>query len=138
MLEARAGQRQKLERLCRYISRPAIAAQPLSLTPNGAVRYQLKTPYRDGTTPVICEPLDLIARLAALVPKPPVNLTGYHGVFAPNSKYRARVTAARRGRGGQHARTADLEESAPRCKRPNEAVIDLSWFTQWRDRDLSA
>jgi hypothetical protein len=46
-------ERQKLERLCRYISRPAIAEPRLSLTPSGAVRYQLKTPYRDGTTHVI-------------------------------------------------------------------------------------
>jgi hypothetical protein len=36
---------------------------------------QVKTPYRDGTTHVIFEPLDFIARLAALVPKPWVNLT---------------------------------------------------------------
>jgi hypothetical protein len=80
---------------------PAIAEKRLSLTPNGNVRYQLKTPYRDGTTHVIFEPLDFIARLAALVPKPRVNLTRFHGVFAPNSKYRARVTPAKRGRGGQ-------------------------------------
>ena len=96
---ARADQRQKLERLCRYISRPAIAEKRLSLTPNGNIRYQLKTPYRDGTTHVIFEPLDFIARLAALVPKPRVNLTRFHGVFAPNSKHRARVTPAKRGRG---------------------------------------
>jgi hypothetical protein len=107
---ARADQRQKLERLCRYISRPAIAEKRLSLTSNGNVRYQLKTPYRDGTTHVIFEPLDFIARLAALVPKPRVNLTRFHGVFAPNSKYRARVTPARRGKGGQRAATDDMDE----------------------------
>lgn len=45
------------------------------MTTYGKVRYQLKTPYRDGTTHVIFEPLDFIARLAALVPKPRVNLT---------------------------------------------------------------
>ena len=39
------------------------------------IRYQLKTPYRDGTTHVIFEPLDFIARLATSVPKPKVNLT---------------------------------------------------------------
>jgi len=50
---ARADQRQQLKRLCRYISRPAIAEQRLSLTPDGNVRYQLKTPCRDGTTQVI-------------------------------------------------------------------------------------
>ncbi len=110
---ARADQRQKLERLCRYISRPAISEKRLSLTPNGNVRYELKTPYRDGTTHVIFEPLDFIARLAALVPKPRVNLTRFHGVFAPNSKYRARVTPAKRGRGGRHATTADPEERTP-------------------------
>ncbi len=38
---------------------------------------QLKTPYRDGTTHVIFQPLDFIARLAALVPKPRVNLTRF-------------------------------------------------------------
>ena len=43
---AKAHQRQKLERLCRYISRPAVSEQRLSLTPNGNIRYQLKTPYR--------------------------------------------------------------------------------------------
>jgi hypothetical protein len=58
-------ERQKLERLCRYITHPAIAEPRLSLIPSGNVRYQLKTPYRDGTTHVIFEPLDFMARLAA-------------------------------------------------------------------------
>ncbi len=49
------------------------------------MRYELKTPYRDGTAHVIFEPLDIMAKLAALVPKPRVNLTRFHGVFAPNS-----------------------------------------------------
>ena len=59
---------------------------------NGHVRYELKTPYRDGTTHVIFEPMDFIARLVALVPKPRVNLTRFHGVFAPNSRLRKQVT----------------------------------------------
>jgi len=33
--------------------------------------------------------VDFIAKLAALVPRPRVNLTRFHGVFAPNSKHRA-------------------------------------------------
>ncbi len=37
---ARAHERQKLERLCRYISRPAVSEKRLSLTPNGNIRYQ--------------------------------------------------------------------------------------------------
>ena len=40
-----------------------------------------------------------ISRLVSPVPKPRVNLTRFHGVFAPNSKYRALVTPAKRGKG---------------------------------------
>jgi hypothetical protein len=49
------------------------------------------------------EPLDLLARLAALVPSPGVNLTRYHGVFAPNHRLRALIVPSRRGRGGPDA-----------------------------------
>ena len=70
-----AHEREKLERLCRYITRPAVSTERLSLTAQGNIRYRLKTPYRDGTTDVVFEPLDFIARLAALVPTPRVNLT---------------------------------------------------------------
>ena len=119
---ATAHQRDKVERLCRYIARPAIASGRLALTAQGQVRYTLKTPYRDGTTHVIFEPLEfmrhipvphpcgaacgcanrqscrfVIARLAALVPRPRVHLTRYHGVLAPHSRWRAEITPA----GGQ-------------------------------------
>jgi hypothetical protein len=58
----------------------------------------MKTPWKNSTTPLLLEPLDFIARLAALVPKPRVNRVRYHGVFAPNSRLRAQVTPARRPR----------------------------------------
>ena len=53
----------------------------------------MTTPYRNGTTHIIFEPLDFIARLAALVPKPRVNLTRLHGVYAPNCKLRSVITS---------------------------------------------
>ncbi len=84
----KARERDKLERLCRYITRPAVSEKRLSLTNQGKVRYELKTPYSDDNTHAIFEPVDFIARLAALVPKPRVNLTRYHGVFAPNNRFR--------------------------------------------------
>lgn len=111
---ARAHERKKLERLCRYISRPAVSEKRLSLTSGGNIRYQLKTPYRDGTTYVIFEPLDFIARMAALVPRPRVNLTRFHGVFAPNSKHRALVTPAKRGKGKKSRASDELPTSAER------------------------
>jgi hypothetical protein len=93
------GERTKLEHLVHYVARPAVATERLALTPAGNIRYTLKKPYRDGTTEVIFEPFDFLARLAALVPLPRVHLTRYHGVFAPASTLRAAVTAAGRGRG---------------------------------------
>ena len=74
------------------------------------MRYTLKTPYRDGTTHVIFAPLDFIARLAALVPTPRVHLTRYHGVFAPHSQWRARITPAGRARGAKAVDTRTLAE----------------------------
>jgi hypothetical protein len=59
------------------------------------------------TTHVIFELLDFIAKLAALVPKPRVNLTRFHGVFAPNSKHRVDVTPAKRGKGRPHEEHED-------------------------------
>jgi hypothetical protein len=118
---AKANQRDKLERLCRYITRPAISEKRLSLTRQGKVRYELKTPYRDGTTHVIFEPVDFIAKLAALVPKPRVNLTRFHGVFAPNSKHRAWVTPAKRGKGRQ--KVADEQDE----KTPAQRHMSMTW-----------
>ena len=70
-----AEQRAKLERLARYVSRPAVSVERLTLTPQGDVHYRLKSPYRDGTTHVLLEPLDFLAQLTALVPPPRVHLT---------------------------------------------------------------
>jgi len=49
----KSNQRKKLERLCRYITRPAIAERRLSLARNGNVIVALKTPYDDGTSHVV-------------------------------------------------------------------------------------
>ena len=124
---ARADQRDKLERLCRYICRPAVSERRLSLTSNGNVRYELKTPYRDGTTHVVFEPLDFMAKLAALVPPPRANLTRFHGVFAPNSRYRARVVP---GRQVQHKEQDNPGEEVT----PAERRASMTWaqrLKQW-------
>ena len=112
-------QKDKRERLCRYIARPAVAVPRLSLSSTGKVIYTLKTPYRDGTTQVAFEPVDFIARLAALVPKPRVNLTRYHGILArgghpPNHRWRGLVTPAKRGKGANRLPYKEAASSAER------------------------
>jgi len=115
------GQRQKLERLCRYVSRPPVAVDRMALTASGQVRYSLKTPYRDGTTHIVLEPLDLMARLAALVPPPRMHLTRYHGVFAPHSQLRAAVTPAGRGLG---KKPREEEEGADKPATPRHVAMN--------------
>ena len=150
-----AHQRDLRERLCRYIARPAVAEKRLTVNAQGKVVYLLKTPYRDGTTHVAFEPLDcmthipvrhpagdlkvvanrqscrfVIARLAALVPRPRVNLTRYHGVLAPNHRWRADVTPSGRGRGkgrsgAQPERSAIERHAAMRWARRLRRVFDI-------------
>jgi len=89
----RAKNRPKLECLCRYLLRPPVAEDRLSFSPDGTVRVRLKTPWRDGTRHIALEPQELLAKLAALIPRPYVNLIVYHGVLAPNAKWRREVVA---------------------------------------------
>jgi len=65
-----AHQRKRLERLRRYITRPAIANEQLKRNRVGQVVLQLKSPYRGGTTHIVMSPLEFLQRLAALVPCP--------------------------------------------------------------------
>ncbi|GEM_PF-1144754 len=55
------NQRNKLERLCLYITRPAIANERLKRNSAGDIMLQLKSPYRYGTTHIVMSPLDKIA-----------------------------------------------------------------------------
>ncbi len=87
---AAADQRAKLERLCRYITRPAVSTERLLLTVLGYVHYRLKTPYRDGTTHVVFEPT------AHAVLKANANDGGYRSfILVESEDYADRVTAER-------------------------------------------
>jgi hypothetical protein len=86
-----AYERRRLERLCRYITRPALSDERIQVNAAGQVELELKTQWRDGTTHLVMSPLELMQRLAALVPRPRLHLIRYHGVLAPNAKLRARV-----------------------------------------------
>ena len=68
-----ANDRQALEQLCRYITRPALANERVQ-TNAGQVVLKLKTPWRDGTTHLVMSPLEFMQRVAALVPRPRLSL----------------------------------------------------------------
>ena len=85
----------RFEQLCRYITRPAIANERLKLNSAGDVVLQLKSPHQDGTTHIVMTPLEFMQRLAALVPRPRLNLIRFHGVLAPNAKLRPQIIPGR-------------------------------------------
>ena len=70
---------------------PGTGRRCAELDSNGQVRLRLKTPWSDGTTHLVLSPLQLMQRLAALVPRPRLHLIRFHGVLAPNARLRARV-----------------------------------------------
>jgi putative transposase len=86
-----AHQRKKLEPLCCYITRPAIANERLERNRAGDVVLQLKTPYQDGTTHIVMSPLEFMQRLTALIPRPRLHLIRFHGVLAPNAKLHPQI-----------------------------------------------
>ena len=90
-VRCKADDRQALEQLCRYITRPALANERVQTNAAGQVVLKLKTPWRDGTTHQGTPPLEFMQRLAALVPRPRLHLIRFHGVLAPNAKLRAQV-----------------------------------------------
>lgn len=58
---------------------------------DGRFVLQLKRAWSDGTTHLVFDGPELIARLAALIPPPRVHQVRYHGVFAPRAKLRERI-----------------------------------------------
>jgi hypothetical protein len=86
-----AADRGRLEQLCRYLLRPPVAQERLRRMGDDRVLLTLKTAWADGTRHLIFAPMELLEKLAALTPRPRINLILYHGVLAPNARWRARV-----------------------------------------------
>jgi hypothetical protein len=57
-----AHDRQALEQLCRYITRPALANERVQTNAAGQVVLKLKTTWRDGTTHLVMSPLEFMQR----------------------------------------------------------------------------
>ena len=117
-----ANDRQALEQLCRYITRPALANERVQTNVAGQVVLKLKTPWRDGTTHLVMSPLEFMQRLAALVPRPRLHLIRFHGVLAPNAKLRAQVVPQEPEPPAQSAPPAECEATCA-----HHRPVRLSW-----------
>ena len=100
-----AGDRGRLERLGRYGARPALAQGRLRESLD-----KLRHPWADGTDCLVFEPLTLMAKLVALVPRPRSHLRRRHGVLARRSSGRAQIVprpSASKEAGNEEARATD-------------------------------
>ncbi len=106
-----------LERLCRYV---ALAGGRLRIVDADPLSLALKTPWSDGTRHLLLSPMELLEKLAALVPPPRSHLLRYHGVLAgpASASCRPNRVPSRRRR------------TARRALRP--AAIDCAGRPCWR------
>jgi len=81
-----AHRRDQLERLMRYTARGAVALERLGEDAHGDLMYTFTRPWSDGTTGSTLSPLELLEKLAAIVPLPRVHLVRYAGCLAPHSQ----------------------------------------------------
>src|SRR5262249_4983323 len=94
-----AHRRAQLGRLIRYTARGAVSLERLQEDANGELVYTFTHPWADGTTGIRLAPLELLEKLAALVPLPHVHLVRYGGCLAPHSHLRGSVIPTPRQQG---------------------------------------
>jgi hypothetical protein len=88
-----AHDRERVEKLCRYLLRPPLAQDRLQLTDDGRVLMELRRPWSDGTTHLLFEGTELLEKLAAIIPRPRINLVLYYGLLAPRARWRSLVVS---------------------------------------------
>ena len=89
----------------------------------GAYAYRMKRPLPDGRTHLVLGGVELLRKLAPLIPPPRLHLLRFHGVFAPERE-------AALARGAQAARAARSRWTRRRTKpkpRPSSSPYRLDW-----------
>ena len=139
-----AGRTEKLEKVCRYLLRPPFAEERLSRLPDGRIAYGFRKPRWDGGLGIVLDPVEFLAKLAALVPPPRSHAVRYHGLLGPRGGLRREVVPARErgegcakahGRGGSsrsRSGRVEGEDPAPPPERPSRGTSWIDWATLLR------
>lgn len=112
------------ERLCRYGARPPFSLERLRVLPGGRIAYRIKNVGAGRAKHRVMTPVELLARLAALIPPPRYPLVRFHGVLAPHAAWRREIvprpptspriaTAGAQAGGKRRARQGLPEEVIP-------------------------
>jgi hypothetical protein len=94
-----AHRRDQLERLLRCTARSAVSLERLQEDANGDLVSTFTHPWSDGTTGIRLSPVELLEKLAALVPRPRVPLVRSGGCLAPHSHLRGAIIPTPRQQG---------------------------------------
>ncbi len=120
------------ERLLRYLLRPPLVLDRLSIREDGRVVLRLKNMWRDGTTALVLTPFEFLARLAALVPRPRERWLTPHGVLAPNASWRSEVVPDDDERTKRRAARQALHSPRTRTEPRQRRARWRSWVP-WRE-----
>jgi hypothetical protein len=91
--------------------------------------------WRDGTSHFLFEPIEFLEKLAAIIPRPAVNLLLYHGVLAARARWRAQVVSY--GRPAPDGTARELE-ARPRAAVPTHARTWAALMHRVFDLDVLA
>jgi hypothetical protein len=124
-----ANDRKRLERLCRYVGRPALSEARLEQARDGRIIFHLKRSWSDGTRALILTPLQLTERLALMVPPPRAHLVTYHGVLSSHSALRSQVAPSSQAEPDlpQSAPSGKAECPPPSASPPTRRQSTMSW-----------
>jgi len=101
----------------RYTARGAVSLERLTQDANGDLVYTFTHPWSDGTTGIRLSPMELLEKLAALVPLPRMHLARYDGCLAPHSHLREAIIPTPRQQG--------MTDEAPDAESPRWSWAQL-------------
>ena len=122
-----ANDRAGLERLLRYCARPAFAQEQLREIDAEHLVYERVKPGPGGSVSLMLTPMELLDRLAALIPPPRRHRHRYVGVLAPNAPLRAVVTALAQPEAAEPLAIPAAQTAAPDDEPLHRKAARLAW-----------
>jgi Putative transposase len=120
-----------LEHLCRYLLRPPLARERLTESAHGQLLFELAHQRADGTTHLLLEPLELVEKIALLIPPPRFQTLRFHGVLGPRAAGRSAVIPRRHDAVDEGPAAGRSEGTGPRAE-PSPGSLGLpSESSRW-------
>lgn len=89
----KAHERDRLEKLLRYLGRGPVSHERISLDGDGNILYELKSSY-DGATHVMFSAIEFIEKLASIIPPSYRHQVNYYGCLSSHNKLRPKIVGS--------------------------------------------